>query len=68
MTPQRFIGFEVHGVKDHGAHAAVCSDDKADFFSLYGVLLNAHGNPEYCCIGDFSTRNAAELIAELIGR
>ena len=67
MTVLRFVGFEVHGVKEHGEHAEVCVDAQADFFSIYGVLLNAHGSPEYCCIGDFSTRDAAELVVELIG-
>lgn len=65
---RRFISLEVYGVKDFGDCAEVCQDDKADYFAIYGVLLNSHGSPEYCCVGDFSTRDAAELIVELIGR
>ena len=67
MAVRRFVGFEVHGVRDLGEHAEICADAQADFFSIYGILLNAHGSPEYCCVGDFSTRDTAELVVELIG-
>jgi hypothetical protein len=63
----RFSGFVVHGVKDYGEYATVCPDAEADFWSLYGILINAHGGPDYVCIGDFHCRDAAELVRELIG-
>ena len=66
MTTLRFVDFEIHPVKDFGAYAYICTDADADFWSVYGVLLNAHGCREYVAIGDFSCRDAAELIVELI--
>ena len=45
----------------------VCADDQADFWSIYGMLLNAHGITEYVCVGDFSSRQAAVLIVDLLG-
>lgn len=67
MKLLRFIGYEVHAVKDYGERAAICADDAADFWSIYGLTLNAHGDTEYVCVGDFSSREAAELIVELLG-
>ena len=66
MRVLRFVGYEVHAVKDYGEHAEVCADDKADFWSIYGMLLNAHGSTDYVCVGDFSSRQAAELIVDLL--
>ncbi len=67
MKVLRFVGYEVHAVKDYGEHAAVVKDEEADFYSIYGILLNVHGSPDYCCVGDFSSREAAELIVDLLG-
>ncbi len=67
MKVLRFVGYEVHAVKDFGQHAEVCADDQADFWSIYGMLLNAHGSTEYVCVGDFSSRQAAVLIVDLLG-
>ncbi len=66
MNVLRFVGYEVHAVKDYGEHAEVCADGQADFWSIYGFLLNAHGSTEYVCVGDFSSRQAAELIVNLL--
>ena len=67
MKVLRFVGYVVHAVKDYGEHAQICADAQADFYSIYGILLNAHGSTEYVCVGDFSFREAAELIVELLG-
>ena len=66
MKVLRFVGYEVHAVKDYGEHAEVCADVQADFYSIYGLLLNSHGSTEYVCVGDFSSRQAAELIVDLL--
>ncbi len=66
MNVLRFVGYEVHAVKDYGEHAEVCSDDQGDFWSIYGMLLNSHGGTDYVCVGDFSSRQAAELIVNLL--
>ena len=67
MNVLRFVGYEVHAVKDYGDRAAICADEDADFWSIYGALLNARGSTDYVCVGDFSSRQAAELIVELLG-
>ncbi len=67
MKVLHFVGYEVHAVKDYGEHAQICADAKADFYSIYGILLNAYGSTEYVCVGDFPSREAAELIVELLG-
>ena len=56
MKVLRFVGYEVHAVKDFGEHAEVCADDQADFWSIYGMLLNAHGNTEYVCVDQNQSR------------
>jgi hypothetical protein len=66
MRVLRFVGYEVHAVKDYGERAEVCADAQADFYSIYGLLLNSHGSTEYVCVGDFSSRQAAELIVDLL--
>jgi hypothetical protein len=61
-----FDVLEVHPIKDHGDHAEVVGDDAdADFFGLYG-LVSGDANTFYIPVGDFSTRDAAELTKELL--
>jgi hypothetical protein len=59
----RFVSLEVKGVKEMFEECQVVEDDAdADFFSIYGRDENnlAH------CIGDFSTRQGAEVIRAAI--
>jgi hypothetical protein len=56
----------VRPVQDFGDICKVCDDhpEDADFWSLYGLLKQEqdHGITTQVCIGDFSTREAAETI------
>jgi hypothetical protein len=66
MAALRFVGFEVHGVTYRCGSAIACPDADASYFSIYGRLQNAHGHAEYVCVGDFDSRELAELIVSLI--
>ena len=68
MNAFRFVSYEIHGVKDYGTHATVCPGAEADFWCIYGLLVNSKGASDYVCIGDFHHRNDAELVLELIGK
>jgi hypothetical protein len=66
VKAMRFVSFEVHGVTYEHGTAVICGDAVADFFSVYGQLRNAHGDVEYICVGDFNSRELADLIVSLI--
>jgi hypothetical protein len=57
---------EVHPIKDHGDYAEVASEDTdADYFGLFGLIIGSSSS-FYIPIGDYSTRDAAELTKELL--
>jgi hypothetical protein len=66
MKALKFVGFEVHGVNYEQGNAVICADADAVFFSAYGRLQSARGSAEYVCVGDFDSRDLAELIVSLI--
>ena len=54
----------MHGVHHIGTNAAeVVPDAEADHWSIYGKLGGL-----YTCVGDFSSREAAELIVDLLNK
>lgn len=62
----RFGEYEVRGVVDTGEACVIVNDDaNAQFFSIYG-RTDPEGHAY--CIGDFSTREGAEIIVEAIKR
>lgn len=59
----KFTKLEVKGVKELGDACTVVEDDAdADFFSLYGRDEVGYAY----CIGDFSTRDGADVIKAAI--
>lgn len=55
----KFVSLEVKGVKDRDDVCEIVDDDDlADFFSIYGRDEQGFAH----CIGDFSSRHAAEEI------
>ena len=57
-----FDSYEVHGVQDVGTNAAkVVPDAEADYWSIYGKM-----NGLFTCVGDFDTRDGAELVADML--
>ena len=59
----KFVSLEVQGVVDDGEDCYVVEDDaEAHFFSIYGRDEQGFAY----CIGDFSTRQNAELIKAAI--
>lgn len=57
-----FDAYEVHGCRDFGGFVEQVTDDKAQFWSLYGHIPGEGLE----CIGDFSSRAAAEEICQRI--
>lgn len=65
MTDLKFDAIEVHPIRDYGEWAEVIDDDgQADFFGIFGRIDGDNGC--YVPIGDSDSREAAELIAELL--
>lgn len=65
--PIRFESYEVHPIADNGTECYVCADEDAHFWSVYGLLPSFGGGRDVAvCIGDFQTREAAELVVEFI--
>jgi hypothetical protein len=62
----KFERLAVYGVKSAWNGATVCPDSDAEFFSIYGLLRNVRGTPDYICVGDFGTRDEAELVVDLL--
>lgn len=60
ITP--FDSYEVHGCKDFGDYVEQVPDAEAQFWSLYGHIPGQGVE----CIGDFTTREAAEEVQERI--
>ena len=59
-----FDSYEVHPVRESGGNQAqVVSDAEADFWSVYGKVDNF-----YCAIGDYESREIAELVAEMLDK
>jgi hypothetical protein len=56
---------EVHPIKDYGDRASICRDADADFFGLFG-LVEGDVNGFYIALGDFASRDTAELAKELL--
>jgi hypothetical protein len=67
MNKVRFSALEVYGVTYAGGRAVVCGDSEARFFSIFGRLHDTRGRAQYICVGDFMSREAAELVMELLG-
>jgi hypothetical protein len=66
-TELRFANLEVRAIKDAAGTLEICRNSEAELFSIYGGLRNAADAIEYVCVGDFDTREAAELVVELLG-
>jgi len=62
MTGSHFVAFELHPIRDLGDIAEVTTDGDADFWSVYGVLPTR----DLVCIGDYDSRDAAELVLWLL--
>ena len=59
-----FDTYEVHGVQDIGTNAAkVVPDTEADYWSIYGKTSGL-----YACVGDFDSREKAELISDMLNK
>jgi hypothetical protein len=59
----RFVSLEIKGVREFHDRCEVVEDDAdAEFFSLYGREDEGFAH----CIGDFSSREGAELIKAAI--
>jgi len=59
-----FDEYEVHGVQEIGTNAAeVVPDAEADYWSIYGKMGDL-----FTCVGDFDTRDAAQLVADLLNK
>lgn len=59
----KFVSYEIKPVKDEGDTCMVVEDDAdADFFSIYGRDEDGLAH----CIGDFTTRQAANEIRTAI--
>lgn len=59
----KFVSLEVQGVKQIGEDCTIVEDEAdADFFSIYGRTEQGHAY----CVGDFSSRNGAEVIKAAI--
>lgn len=64
----RFSALELHPIKDNGEDAEVCEPENADYWSVYGLLDgNNDGSPVLICIGDFDSKESAELVIEMLG-
>jgi hypothetical protein len=61
-----FCAYEIHPLRWQGERCVNCEEEDAEFFSLFGVLLTANGREELICIGDFSSRDAAQIVLDLI--
>lgn len=60
LTP--FDAYEIHGCRDFGGYVEQVPDTEAQFWSLYGHIPGEGLE----CIGDFSSRAAAEEIRQRI--
>lgn len=67
MSNVQFNRVVVYGVKDFGDHVEQVEDREAEFFSLYGFVPAFNGSEFAVCIGDFGTRDEAELVREMLG-
>jgi hypothetical protein len=66
-TALRFASLEVRAIRCAAGKFEICATSEAELFSIYGGLRNAADAIEYFCVGDFDTREAAELVVELLG-
>jgi hypothetical protein len=62
-----FNRLSVFAMRNYGDTVEQVEEDEAEFWSLFGFVSAVNAREFAVCIGDFSSRQEAELIRSMLG-